>query len=186
MKKVWIMSNYRRAFQENSYVFITMVTHKRNPILIQNIEKLRSSYKKVKEKFEFEMFGIVVLPDHIHMIIKPENIKEYPIIIKSIKAYFSRTIDEKNIEKIKLTKSKIKKKEKGVWQRRYWEYTIRDEDDLYKHLDYIHWNPVKHGYIENVRDWKYSSFHKFVNQKLYDINWGSTNDTKHIQNINIE
>lgn len=182
------MSNYRRAFQENSYIFITMVTYKRNPILIENIEILRSSYKKVKDKFNFEIFGIVILPDHVHMTIKPENIKEYPVIIKSIKSHFSRNIDEKQIEKVKeyLTESKIKKKEKGVWQRRYWESTIRNEEDLYSHLDYIHYNPVKHGYVENVREWKYSSFQKYIKQGLYEIDWGCTNDIKHIENINIE
>ena len=74
-----------------------MVTYKRNPILIKNIEILRSSYRKVKDKFDFEVFGIVILPDHIHMIIKPENIKEYPVIIKSIKSHFSRNIDEKSV-----------------------------------------------------------------------------------------
>jgi len=182
------MSNYRRAYLENSYIFITIVTYKRNPILINNMEILKSSYKKVRDKFCFEVFGIVVLPDHIHMIIKPEITKEYPVIIKSIKSDFSRNIDEKQIEKVRkyLTESKIKKKEKGVWQRRYWEYTIRNEEDLYKHLDYIHWNPVKHGYVENVRDWKYSSFHKYVKQGIYEISWGITNDIKYIQNINIE
>jgi len=148
------MSNYRRAYQENSYVFITMVSFHRNPLLIRNIDLLRSSFKRAKQKYKFELFGIVILPDHIHMIIKPKNIQEYPSIIKSIKYYFSKNIDEKEIENIKeyLTESKINKKEKGVWQRRYWEHTIKDEDDLYKHLDYIHYNPVKHGYAENVKN----------------------------------
>jgi len=182
------MSNYRRAYQENGYIFITMVTYKRNPILIKNIELLRSSFKKAEKTFKFEVFGIVILPDHIHMIIKPENIKEYPIIVKSIKAHFSREIDEEQLINIKdrLSASKIKKKEKGVWQRRYWEHTIRDENDLYIHLDYIHYNPVKHGYVDYVRDWKYSSFHKFVKQGMYDINWGSNNDIQHFKEINLE
>jgi putative transposase len=182
------MSNYCRAYQENSYVFITMVTYKRNPILIKNIELLRSSFRKVENTFKFEIFGIVILPDHIHMIIKPENIKEYPIIVKSIKAHFSRKIDKEQLINIQdsLTASKIKKKEQGVWQRRYWEHTIRDENDLYIHLDYIHYNPVKHEYVENVKDWKYSSFHKFVRQSMYDINWGSNHDIQRFKDINLE
>lgn len=182
------MSNYKRADKVNSYIFITMTTFKRNPILIKKVELLRNSIKKVKEKFKFEIFGIVILPEHIHTILKPENIKEYPTIIKSIKSQFSRGISNEEIECIRqyLTESKLKKKEKGVWQRRYWEHTIRDEKDIYKHLGYIHYNPVKHGYVKKVKDWQYSSFHKFVKEKIYDENWGNTDEVKHIQNINIE
>ena len=152
-------------------------------MLIENINTLRQSFKEAGEKYKFEIFGIVILPDHIHMLIKPENIKEYPTIIKSIKVRFSRDI---NIDDVRLTESKIKKKEKGIWQRRYWERTIRNEKDLYDHFDYIHYNPVKHGYVDNVKDWEYSSFHKYVKQGKYDINWGSNNDIQHFIDINTE
>ena len=179
------MPNYRRAYADKSYVFITMVTFKRNPILIKNIELLRTSLKKVKDKYEFEIFGTVILPDHIHMLIKPENIKEYPTIIKSFKSDFSKNINIEEIENTKtyLSESKVKKKEKGVWQRRYWEHTIRDENDLYLHLDYIHYNPVNHGLVKNVKDWQYSSFLKFVKQQWYDSNWGSFDDIKKLNNL---
>ncbi|MDD3149488.1 MAG: transposase, partial [Candidatus Gastranaerophilales bacterium] len=169
------MSNYRRAYEKNSYVFITITTFKRNPILIKNIKILRNSIRKTKEKFEFEIFGIVVLPDHIHTILRPKIIRNYPDIIKSIKTDFSKNIDKKEITNVEkyVTESKKKKGEKGVWQRRYWEHTIKDENDLYLHLDYIHFNPVKHNYVTKVNDWLYSSFHKFVKEKLYDENWGT-------------
>ena len=84
------------------------------------------------------------MPDHLHMIIKVDNINDYPKIIYSMKYYFSKYI---NVEKISLSESKIKKGEKGVWQRRYWEHTIRNEQDFYRHLDYIHYNPIKHNLV---------------------------------------
>ena len=75
---------------------------------------------------------------------------------------------------------------KRLWQNRFWEHTIRDENDLNTHLNYIHYNPVKHGYAKSVKDWEYSSFHKFVKKGLYDINWGSNTDIKEIIDLNFE
>lgn len=160
-----------------------MVTHKRADILINNIDMLRKSFANSKKFYNYEIFAIVVLPDHLHMIIKPENIEDYPKIISRIKHYFSRSI--KTID-TNLSDSKISKREKGIWQRRYWEHTIRDENDLYKHLDYIHYNPVKHNHIKAVKDWKHSSFHKFVKQELYDINWGNINEVHDIIDLEFE
>ena len=177
------MSNYRRAFVQNSYVFITFKTYNNSHILIDNIEILRNAFTKTKNKYNFEIFAISVLPDHIHLILKPEKIEEYPKIIYSIKFNFSIRIDSPNIN---LTESKVKKGEKGIWQRRYWEHTILSEEDLYKHIEYIHYNPVKHGYVNAVKDWEYSSFVKFVKLGWYDINWGNNNDIMKIQNMNCE
>jgi len=141
---------------------------------------------KTKEKFVFDIFAIVVLPNHFHIIIKPENIEEFSVIIGSIKRRFTKSLDEK-FKDMDISESKIKRKEKGVWQRRFYEHLIRSEKDLHNHLDYIHFNPVKHGYIQNVKDWKYSSFKKFVNLGNYDINWGSfPDDIKHLEILNYE
>ncbi|MDD3012831.1 MAG: transposase, partial [Candidatus Gastranaerophilales bacterium] len=114
------MPNYKRVFADNHYIFITAVTFKRNPILIENIKLLRESFKKTQGKYNYEIFGIVVLPDHFHMILKPDNINEYPKIISLIKWHFAWNIDEKYIMKNQLSKSNIKRKEKGIWQRRYY------------------------------------------------------------------
>ena len=119
----------------------------------------------------------------ISLILKPEKIEEYPKIIYSIKFNFSIRIDDPNINH---TESKVKKGEKGIWQRRYWEHTILSEEDLYKHIEYIHYNPVKHGYVNAVKDWEYSSFVKFVKLGWYDINWGNNNDIMKIKNMNCE
>ena len=78
------------------------------------------------------------------------------------------------------------KREKGIFQRRYWEHTIRDENELNNHINYIHYNPVKHGYAKSVNDWEFSTFHKFVKNGLYDINWGSNTDIKEIIDLDFE
>ncbi len=176
------MTNYRRAFIENSYVFITVVTFNRHPILIDNIDLLKESIRNSQKYFNYQIIGLVILPEHFHIIIKPNIIHEYPRIIASIKYYFSRnsnlTIHYSSHQT--LNNSQLKKREKGIWQRRYWEHTIKDQEDLNRHLDYIHYNPVKHRAVSSVRDWMYSTFHEFVKLGYYDVNWGSIDDIKHI------
>jgi len=178
------MSNYRRVFIQNSYVFLTVITNNRSHILIKNIELLREAFRNVGRIYKYKIIACVILPEHLHIILYPENIKEYPKIISSIKHYFSANLDIKMVE---LSASKIKKREKGIWLRRYIEHTIVSEDDLNKHINYIHYNPVKHGYAKNVKDWEYSSFHKFVKLKNYDENWGSgSSDIENIKKLDYE
>lgn len=177
------MPNYVRVFVQNSYVFITVVSYDRKPLLVNNISILKDALRNSKKFYEYEIFGMVVLPDHLHLIIRPDNINDYPKIISRIKHYFSRNI---NSSKNNISDSKVKKREKGIWQRRYWEHTILDEKDLYKLLDYIHYNPVKHGYAKAVKDWEYSSFKKFVKRQNYDINWGSLKDIENIKDLDFE
>ena len=123
------------------------------------------------------------MPDHLHMIIKVDNINDYPKIIYSMKYYFSKYI---NVEKISLSESKIKKGEKGVWQRRYWEHTIRNEQDFYRHLDYIHYNPIKHNLVKSLKDYKYTTFEKFVKLGLYDEDWCNFEDMNKIADLDFE
>lgn len=178
--------NYKRAFIENSKIFITMVTSKRRPILIENIEILRNAFKCVKDKIKFNIDATVILPDHLHLIIEPRNVEEYPEIIKGIKTYFSRNIDESKIEDYKLTKSREGKKEKDVWQRRYWEHSITKEEDLRRHIDYIHYNPVKHRLANTPKEWKYSSFKKYVKDGYYDEHWYNMKDEYDIRLMELE
>lgn len=175
-----------------------MVTYQRKPILIEKIDLLRESFKNSKQFFNFEIFGVCVLPDHVHLILRPENTNEYPKIITSIKYYFSHRFNDVGVEtptyrnqsnlqtKQNPTYGYKNKFEKGIWQRRYWEHTIKSDEDLYKHLDYIHYNPVKHGLTKNVKDWEYSSFFKFVEMKNYDLDWGSTDQIKHIATLDYD
>ena len=115
--------------------------------------------------------------DHIHFIIKPENIDDYPKIIAEIKRYFTKNV--------KIEYALNNNKEGNIWQRRYWEHTIRDEEDLYRHLDYIHYNPMKHYNIA-PKDWEYSSFKKFVEKGYYELNWCNFGDKYKILNMDCE
>jgi putative transposase len=86
-----------------------------------------------------------------------------------IKSYFSRRIPEHE----PTNQSRINRRERDIWQRRFWEHAIRDEEDWQNHVNYIHHNPIKHGYVKDLKEWPYSSFHRFVKRGLYDENWGS-------------
>lgn len=181
------MPNYRRYYLKGyQYIFITVVTFNRNKILLDNIELLRNSFKYALNKFDFEIFAIAVLDDHFHIILKVKNTEDYPKIIYSVKNYFSRRIDKSFLNQENLSKSKQKRREKGVWQRRYWDHIIRNEQDLNVHLDYIHYNPVKHGFVTAPKDYKYSSFEKFVKLGFYDENWYNCGDINKISELDFE
>ena len=177
------MPNYKRYYIENKYIFITVVTYNRNPILIQHIDLLRDCFRETLKKFDFEIFGSVILPEHFHIIIKPKDSKEdnFSKIIGTLKRKFTQSLNRIGAYDAPYSPSQEERKEKPVWQRRFYEHIIRNEKDLYSHLDYIHYNPVKHGYVKSVKDWEYSSFGKFVKLKNYEIDWG--NQLKDIKNL---
>jgi len=149
---------YRRIFLDGYCYYLTMVTHERNPILIENIELLRESFRYAKTLFSFKIEEIVILPDHIHMIIEVEHAKEYPKIISSIKRYFSKRCNPKFYEDLFQSHSRNRQGYNLVWQKRFYEHTIRDEKDYRTKVQYIHNNPVKHGWVENINDWQYGSY----------------------------
>lgn len=175
--------NYKRVFIPNSYLHIIIVSYNRKNIFVDNIELLRNSFINSKRYFDYEIVAISVLPNHIHIILNPHNVKNYPKIVTSIKYYFSKNYDV-GVETP--TYGYTNKGEKGVFQRRYFEHTIISEEDLNNQINYIHYNPVKHGLVKNVKDWKYSSFRKFVEQNFYDINWGSDTDIQNIVDLDFE
>ena len=168
--------NYRRLFIKNGLVFLTIVTNNRIPILIKNIKLLNRSYKNVILHYKFDLIAFCILPDHIHCIIKPSNIEDYSKIVKSFKYSFTKNF---NVGLVNPTYKKL-------WQNRFWEHTIRDENDLNIHLNYIHYNPVKHKLVNNVKDWEYSSFHNFVENNMYDKNWGCITDIEKIKDLDFE
>jgi len=161
------MSNYTRIFAQGHAYFITITTEKRRPILIDNITLLRQAFANSKQYFNYTIDSICILPDHLHMVIYPSNASDYPNIIKSIKIYFSKHFDLTYIT----TRSQTNKKELGIWQRRYYEHTIRDEKELEIYRNYIHYNPVKHHLTNSAKKWEYSSFSKFVKNGFYTIDW---------------
>ncbi len=117
--------------------------------------------------YPFVTEAICVLPDHLHAVWRmPKGDADYAKRWGLIKGLFSRAYPV-----AARSASKIKKREKGIWQRRYWEHQIRDDPDLQSHIDYIHYNPVKHGLVTQVKDWPYSSFHRYVHEGLLPIDW---------------
>ncbi|MFT7878896.1 MAG: transposase [Sulfurimonas sp.] len=171
------MPNYKRVFLDGYSYFLTVVTHQRNPILIDNIELLRESFRVSKSKYNYKIDAIVIMPDHFHMIVTPEISMEYPDITKTIKQHFSKYCDEKYFQHLYQSNSRHAKGYKPIWQKRFYEHTIRDEKDYKIRLDYIHYNPVKHRLAGKVSDWEYSSFHKFVEKGYYDNDWGAFDES---------
>jgi len=151
------MPNYRRIFEDGYSYYLTIVTHRRNPILIDNITLLRQSFAQSKKKFDYRIDAIVILPEHIHMVITPKKATDYPKIVGAIKAYFSRYYAGQDKE-VEQSNSRYKKRHKAVWQKKYYEHTIRNEKDWYETMTYMKHNPVKHGLVDDVNNWEYSSF----------------------------
>jgi len=154
--------NYKRVYLDGYSYFLTVVTFRREPILIDNIELLRDSFRGSKEKYSYRIDAIVILPEHFHMIITPKVSTDYSKIIRHIKRSFVYGLDEKFKSEAKLfmSESKYKRGHAGVWQERFYEHTIRDEKDLLEKIEYIKNNPIKHQLVEKLEDWKYTSFYK--------------------------
>lgn len=158
------MSNIRRYYQENNIYFVTSVTYKKNPILIENAQVLSSSIEYYKQEYNLDIIAFVILPDHFHIIINPKH-HNLSGIMRKIKLKFSgKYRHSRSIEKGR------------IWQNRFWDHIIRDENDLNKHIDYIHYNPVKHNYIQNPFSWENSSIHKFREKNIYADDWGTNFD----------
>jgi putative transposase len=154
------MSRYRRAKIDGGVFFFTVTLADRSSDLLgRYIDRLRRIYVSVQKKYRFETIAICVLPDHLLAVWSlPPNDADFSMRWNLIKGGFSRGFPSRP----GLSDSKTSKREKGIWQRRYWEHAIRDDADLARHVDYIHFNPVKHGYVTKVVDWPHSSFHRFV------------------------
>jgi putative transposase len=166
------MSRYRRVKIDGGVFFFTVTLADRSSdLLVRQIDRLRRIYRSVQDRYVFETVAICILPDHLHAVwALPPGDNDYPSRWSVIKAGFSRGLKETAPRSL----SKVAKRERGLWQRRYWEHTIRDDADLERHVDYIHFNPVKHRYVSQVRDWPYSSFHRYVAQGLLAVDWGGT------------
>ena len=167
------MADYRRLYVKGGTYFFTVVTQERRPIFKEekSIEILRDVFKVVMEASPFHVEGIVVLPDHIHCIwTLPKGDHDFSKRWKGIKYRFSLRYKGSFVK----SDSMKKKKEKGLWQRRFWEHLIRDQEDFNRHIDYIHYNPVKHNLARRALEWPHSSFKRFMMHGIYEKNWGST------------
>ena len=154
--------NYRRLFFDGHSYYITMVTYRRRPYLIEHIDLLREAFAKSKERYTYTIDAVTVLPDHLHMVITPERSEDYPRIVKQIKRSFVYLLPDgiKEKARLSLSHSQYRRGYSGIWQSRYYEHTIRNEKDLREKMEYIRNNPVKHGLCENWEEWRYSSFYE--------------------------
>jgi len=172
------MPNYRRYYIANALVFITCVTQNRVKILKgeQHLGIFWSVLKKAQLLRPFHLFAYVIMPDHFHWIMQlPEENPNFSEVMHSIKRNLTWEF----------------KKELGLnhlqlWQRGFWDHVIRDDDDLKNHFDYIHWNPVKHGYVEDPEDWADSSFGFWYAQGDYKKGWGRKDNPPSIPLLNLE
>ena len=164
----------QRIWLPNATCFFTLNLQNRQcDTLTRHIDALRTAFRTVKARHPFVINAMVVMPEHCHLIMTlPEHDMRYSVRISLIKAAFSRQLTVS--ESVSL--SRQKKRERGIWQRRFWDHIIRDERDYMNHVHYIHFNPVKHGYVENPCDWPYSSIHRFIQEGLLPVDWACSED----------
>ncbi|MGH8500536.1 MAG: REP-associated tyrosine transposase [Methylococcales bacterium] len=163
------MSNYRRAWVPGgTYFFTVNLLERRRCLLVEHIDALRAAFRDAYRARPFEIIAIVILPDHLHCVWRlPEGDADNSIRWSHIKAGFTRRLQ---IDEYR-SPVRLAKRERGIWQRRFWEHLIKDEQDLIHHVNYIYINPVKHGEVSLASDWPYSSFHRDVKRGIYPENW---------------
>jgi putative transposase len=169
------MSDYRRSRTAGGTYFFTVVTNERQPVLTTEAVRmaLREAIQRARTTLPFQIDAWVLLPDHLHCIwTLPEDEANYSARWAVIKRRVSESCAA--MANAPRSDSGRKRNERAFWQRRFWEHRIRDDADLARHMDYIHWNPVKHGLVKAVKDWPYSSFHKHVRRGTYPGDWGGS------------
>ncbi|PYV91605.1 MAG: transposase [Acidobacteria bacterium] len=169
------MPEYRRLFVPGACYFFTVVTYKRSPWLSEDLSRrlLRQAILHVRTKHPFRIEAWVLLPDHLHCLWRlPKGDSDFSTRWNLIKGWVTTHLPH-NLQVCNPSNSHRKRREQAVWQRRFWEHRIRDDDDFRHHCDYIHYNPVKHGLCSAPKFWPFSSFHRFVKEGKYDLNWGS-------------
>ncbi|ARU58098.1 transposase [Oleiphilus messinensis] len=160
---------YRRSYVAGgTYFFTVNLLERDKALLVDHIEPLRNAVRFVKRRRPFYIDAWVVLPDHMHAVwTLPEGDADYSSRWREIKKRFSKAIPKTE----GLSVVRQRKGERGVWQRRFWEHTIKNEADYRYHVDYVHINPLKHGLVDNVKDWPYSTFHRDVKRGVYQLDW---------------
>ncbi|WP_258870851.1 MULTISPECIES: REP-associated tyrosine transposase [unclassified Wenzhouxiangella] len=163
------MTSYRRVYiPGGTYFFTVNLLDRRSTLLIDRIEELRRSIQAVRRELPFKIHAWVVLPDHMHALWSlPDGDSDFSNRWRLIKARFSRRLGGFEPR----TGSRRLRGERSIWQRRFWEHLVRDDREFERYMDYIHFNPVKHGYVEHVSEWPYSTFHRCVEAGLYPPEW---------------
>jgi len=166
------MSRYRRSRAAGATYFFTINTYRRQRTLTHTdaLRALREAIRTVKQRLPFHVDALVVLPDHLHAVLTlPPEDADFSSRLSLIKRQVAQSARHLVVEA--QTASRVKRRELGFWQRRFWEHQIRDETDYARHVDYVHYNPVKHGLVTRVADWPYSTFHRDVRLGVYSPGW---------------
>lgn len=170
---------YRRVYIKGATYFFTLnLLNRHSSLLTDHITHLRKAIVETQKSHPFIIDGIVILPEHVHIVITlPDNDSDFSFRLAKIKSLFSRQIARVEL----ITDSRKNKRERGIWQRRFWEHLIKDEIDFEHHLNYIHYNPVKHGYVKKASDWPYSSIHKLIKKGTLSVNWAWHQDMSSLE-----
>ena len=163
------MPDYRRnRIPGGTYFFTVNLLERRSSLLTEHIDAFREAVRQVRARKPFHIDAWVVLPDHMHCVwTLPPGDADYSGRWKAIKIAFAKSLPKTE----RLSAARARKGERGIWQRRFWEHTIRNDEDYAAHVDYVHINPFKHGLVQRVSDWPYSSFHRFVQAGMYPQDW---------------
>ena len=164
------MVHYRRNRVPGATYFFTVTLHdRRSDVLVRYVHMLREAWHVARRRIPHEVVAVVVLPDHLHAVLTlPENFENYSRLWQEIKKGFTRRLILSGVAIPRTANNELK-----LWQRRFWEHTIRSDRDLEAHVAYAHFNPVKHGYVQRVQDWPHSSFHRYVRMGLLSVDWAT-------------
>ena len=181
------MPNYKRKFRSGGTYFFTLATYNRQKIFSSDNARscLHTAIVETQKTHPFEMQAIVLLPEHLHCIWKlADGDDNFSVRWGKIKRLFTISWAPSENKDGTVSPSRTKRGERCVWQRRFWEHLIRDQQDYANHMDYIHYNPVKHKYAKCPHKWKYSSFHRWVKEGIYRPDWHCVcNESKDIPNF---
>ncbi len=172
------MPRFYRSRRPGGTFFFTAVTHRRRAVLTTELGRrcFRKGLERIREQRPFDLVAIALLPDHVHTVwTLPEGDADFSTRWQLLKRYFTRAYLAAGGAESEPTASMSRQKQRGLWQRRFWEHTCRDEVDLKRCVDYVHWNPVKHGLVSHVADWPWSTFHRYVKLGEYLSDWGGEN-----------
>lgn len=170
------MPDYRRyRVPGGTYFFTVNLLERRLDTLVRHIDHLREAVRGVRQRYPFHIDAWVVLPDHLHCLCTlPEGDADFSTRWRLIKTAFAKALPVTE----RRSAVRVARRERAIWQRRFWEHAIRDERDYARHMDYIHYNPVKHRYVERVADWPHSTFHRYVARGIYPPNWAGVHESE--------
>ena len=172
------MVRYRRNFLPGGTFFFTLTLRdRRSSLLVEHIDALRESFRVARERHPFIIDAIVIMPEHLHMVMTlPPDDTKYDTRLRFVKSRFTRALVQRGVALARNARG-----EYNLWQRRFWEHTIRDDTDLQHHVDYIHFNPVKHGHTTRAVEWPHSSIHRYIRMGWLNANWATQDNSAGIE-----